>query len=68
MFLDIGFDPAKRAATPDDRALDLADAGLVIMGRAITTHRLGVREQRLLLVHDFEAASRLKIALAPTLA
>ncbi len=34
--MDIGFDPAKRAATLRDRGLDFADAGTVFEGRTVT--------------------------------
>ena len=34
--MDISFDPAKRAATLENRGLDFADAGLVFAGRTIT--------------------------------
>lgn len=34
--MDISFDPAKRAATLENRGLDFADAGLVFAGRTVT--------------------------------
>lgn len=34
--MDISFDPVKRGETLRNRGLDLADAGLVFMGRTIT--------------------------------